>query len=183
MARGSPSNIASSRPSTASPCVAGWRDSVPPAPHSCSGWGMGCARSRPPRWTISGTTPWSKATKTQRTDFGSVKPGERKILDGPFEWAGIKSKYFFTAALAVEENQPRFGATIVEGGPRTVSASSLFARSAVATRTAVGVTLPVPPASPFYHQWYVGTLEYRRLSPLGHDLHEPHPYGGVPPAD
>src|SRR5438874_212835 len=58
----------------------------------------------------------TKATKTQRTDFGSVKAGERKILDGPFEWTGIKSKYFFTAALAVEENQPRFGATIVEGG-------------------------------------------------------------------
>src|SRR2546430_1371061 len=76
----------------------------------------------------------TKATKTQRTDFGSVKPGERKILDGPFEWTGIKSKYFFTAALAVEENEPRFGATIVEGGPRTASASSLFGRSAVATR-------------------------------------------------
>src|SRR5213592_3059049 len=61
----------------------------------------------------------TKATKTQRTDFGSLKAGERKILDGPFEWTGIKSKYFFTAALAVEENEPRFGATIVEGGPRT----------------------------------------------------------------
>src|SRR5438046_1499895 len=73
----------------------------------------------------------TKATKTQRTDFGSVKPGERRILDGPFEWTGIKSKYFFTATLAVEENEPRFGATIVEGGPRTVSASSLFGRSAV----------------------------------------------------
>jgi len=29
---------------------------------------------------------------------------ERKILDGPFEWAGVKSKYFFIAALAVEDN-------------------------------------------------------------------------------
>src|SRR5947208_16433879 len=78
----------------------------------------------------------TEATKTQRPDFGSVKPGERRILDGPFEWTGIKSKYFFTATLAVEENEPRFGATIVEGGPRTVSASSLFGRSAVATRAA-----------------------------------------------
>ncbi len=120
----------------------------------------------------------TKATKTQRTDFGSVKPGERKILDGPFEWTGIKSKYFFTAALAVEENEPRFGATIVEGGPRTVSASSLFGRSAVATRAAVAVTLPVPPAGAFDYQVYVGPLEYRRLSQLGHDLDDANPYGG-----
>ena len=120
----------------------------------------------------------TKATKTQRTDFGSVKPGERNILDGPFEWTGIKSKYFFTAALAVEENEPRFGATIVEGGPRTVSASSLFGRSAVATRAAVAVTLPVPPAGAFDYQVYVGPLEYRRLSQLGHDLDDANPYGG-----
>ena len=120
----------------------------------------------------------TKATKTQRTDFGSVKSAETKILDGPFEWAGIKSKYFFTAALAVEENQPRFGATIVEGGPRTVSASSLFGRSAVATRAAVAVTLPVPPAGAFDYQVYVGPLEYRRLSQLGHDLDDANPYGG-----
>src|SRR5437870_6347818 len=120
----------------------------------------------------------TKATKTQRTDFGSVKPGERRILDGPFEWTGIKSKYFFTAALAVEENQPRFGATIVEGGPRTASACSLFGRSAVATRAAVPVTLPVPPAGAFDYQVYVGPLEYRRPSQLGHDLDDANPYGG-----
>src|SRR3989475_480878 len=123
----------------------------------------------------------TKATKTQRTDFGSVKPGERKILDGPFEWTGIKSKYFFTAALAVEENEPRFGATIVEGGPRTVSASSLFGRSAGATRGAGAVTLPVPPAGAFDYQVYVGPLEYRRLSQLGHDLDDANPYGGCLP--
>src|SRR5205823_4747370 len=52
----------------------------------------------------------TKAAKTQSTDFQALKPGERKILDGPFEWAGVKSKYFFLAALAFEENQPRFGA-------------------------------------------------------------------------
>src|SRR6266513_2925929 len=82
----------------------------------------------------------TKATKTQRTDFGSVKPGERKILDGPFEWAGVKSKYFFVAAVAV--------------------------------------TLPVPPAGEFAYQVYVGPLEYRRLSQLGHDLDDANPYGG-----
>src|SRR5207249_8696476 len=71
----------------------------------------------------------TKAAKTQSTDFQALKPSERKILDGPFEWAGVKSKYFFLAALAFEENQPRFGAAIVEGGPRTVTASSLDRKS------------------------------------------------------
>jgi YidC/Oxa1 family membrane protein insertase len=120
----------------------------------------------------------TKATKTQSTDFGSLKPAERKILDGPFEWAGMKSKYFFIAALAVEENQPRFGAAIVEGGPRTVTTSSFFGRSTVATRAAVTVTLPVPPAGEFGYQVYVGPLEYRRLAQLGHDLDDANPYGG-----
>jgi YidC/Oxa1 family membrane protein insertase len=120
----------------------------------------------------------TKSTKTQRTDFGSVKPGERKILDGPFEWAGVKSKYFFIAALAVEDNQPRFGGAIVQGGPRTVATSGLFGRSTVATHAAVAVTLPVPPAGEFDYQLYVGPLEYRRLSQLGHDLDDANPYGG-----
>jgi YidC/Oxa1 family membrane protein insertase len=120
----------------------------------------------------------TKATKTQRTDFGSLEPGERKILDGPFEWAGVKSKYFFIAALAVEENQPRFGAAIVQGGPRTATTSGLFGRSTVATHAPVAVTLPVPPAGEFGYQLYVGPLEHRRLSQLGHDLVDANPYGG-----
>lgn len=120
----------------------------------------------------------TKATKTQSTAFQSLKPGERKILDGPFEWAGTKSKYFFIAALAVEEGQPRFGAGIAVGGPRTASSSSLFGRSQLATRTSVALTLPVPPAGDFTYDLYVGPLEYRRLAQLGHDLDDANPYGG-----
>jgi len=121
----------------------------------------------------------TKAAKTQSLALQSVNPGERKILDGPFEWAGVKSKYFFAAALAIEENAPRFGAAIVEGGPRTVTASSLFGRSTVATRAALELTLPVPPAGDFTFDLYVGPLEYRRLARLGHDLDDANPYGGV----
>ncbi|HKW41653.1 MAG TPA: membrane protein insertase YidC [Gemmatimonadales bacterium] len=121
----------------------------------------------------------TKAARTQSTAFQSLKPGERKILDGPFEWAGVKSKYFFIAALAFEEGAPRFGAGIAVGGPRTVTASSLFGRSDVATRTAVALTLPVPPAGDFRYDLYVGPLEYRRLARLGHDLDDANPYGGI----
>ena len=121
----------------------------------------------------------TKAAKTQSLGLQSLNPGERRILDGPFEWAGVKSKYFFTAALAIEENAPRFGAAIVQGGQRTVTASSLFGRSTVATQAALALTLPVPPAGDFGFDLYVGPLEYRRLAKLGHDLDDANPYGGV----
>jgi YidC/Oxa1 family membrane protein insertase len=120
----------------------------------------------------------TKAAKTQSTGFESLKPGERKILDGPFEWAGVKSKYFFLAALAIEPNQPQFGAAVAVGGPRTVSTSSLFGRSTVATRMAFALTLPVPPAGEFRHEVYLGPLEYRRVARLGHGLDDANPYGG-----
>jgi len=118
----------------------------------------------------------TKAAKTQSTAF--LKPGERKVLDGPFEWAGVKSKYFFVAALAIEENQPQFGGGIAVGGPSSVTSSSLFGKSAVATRTALALTLPVPPAGGFRYEVYAGPLEYRRLAHLGHDLDDANPYGG-----
>jgi YidC/Oxa1 family membrane protein insertase len=118
----------------------------------------------------------TKAAKTQSTAF--LKPDERKVLDGPFEWAGVKSKYFFVAALAIEENQPRFGGGIAVGGPSTVTSSSLFGKSVVPTHTALTLTLPVPPAGAFGYDVYAGPLEYRRLARLGHGLDDANPYGG-----
>src|SRR5206468_3565440 len=102
----------------------------------------------------------TKAAKTQSIAFQSLKPGTVKLLDGPFEWAGFKSKYFLTAALAVEENQPRFGGGIAVGGPVTVTTSSFFSgRAAVATRTTLALTLPVPPSGDFRYDVYTGPLE------------------------
>jgi len=121
----------------------------------------------------------AKAAKVQSTAFSSLKPGTVKLLDGPFEWAGLKSKYFLAVALAFEENQPRFGGGIAVGGPTTVTTSSfLGGRSPVATRAALALTLPVPPAGDFRYQVYAGPLEYRRLAQLGHDLDDANPYGG-----
>ena len=122
----------------------------------------------------------TKAAKTQSLAFQSLKPGAAKVLDGPFEWAGVKSKYFIAAALALEENQPRFGGGIAVGGPVTVTTSSFFSgKSGVATRTALALTLPVPPAGDFRYELYTGPLEYRQLAHLGHDLDDANPYGGV----
>jgi YidC/Oxa1 family membrane protein insertase len=111
----------------------------------------------------------TKASKANRTDFASLDPGERKVLDGPFEWAGVKSKYFFAAALALEENQAKFGGAIAVGTPRL---------SKKTARAAVVLTLPVPPSGDFRYGLYLGPLDHRRLAALDHGLDDANPYGG-----
>ncbi len=112
----------------------------------------------------------TKAAKAERTDFSSLDPGERALFDGPFEWIGVKSKYFFTAALAIEDGQPRFGGAIAVGGPRTGKA---------ATRANVTITVPLPSAGEFRYQVYAGPLEYRQLAKVGHGLDDANPYGWI----
>ena len=112
----------------------------------------------------------TKASKSERTDFSKLDPGERMLFDGPFEWVGVKSKYFFSAALAFDEGQPRFGGAIAVGGQRTGKA---------ATRAQLTITMPVAPAGSFRYQVYTGPLEYRHLSQLGHGLDDANPYGGI----
>ena len=111
----------------------------------------------------------TKADKTERTDFSKLDPGERQLFDGPFEWVGVKSKYFFTAVLALEEGQALFGGAIAVGGQRS---------GKTATRASVVVTMPVPAAGAFQYQIYTGPLEYRHLSAIGHGLDDANPYGG-----
>ena len=111
----------------------------------------------------------TRASKANRTDFSSLDPGERAVLDGPFEWAGVKSKYFFAAALALEENQPKFGGAIAVGAPRTGKKTA---------RAAVVLTLAVPPAGDFRYGLYLGPLDHRRLDALDHGLDDANPYGG-----
>src|SRR5437867_5201911 len=90
----------------------------------------------------------TKASKTERTDFSSIRPNQRALLNGPFEWVGVKSKYFFVAALALEEGQPTFAGAIAIGGPRSGKA---------ATHANVLVTMPVQSAGTFRYQGVTGT--------------------------
>lgn len=112
----------------------------------------------------------TKASKSERKDFGSLKTGEVAVMNGPFEWAGVKSKYFLVAALALEENQPQFAGAVAVGGER----SGKFA-----TRAALALTLPVPPSGEFRYDLLAGPLEYRTLAKLGHDLDDANPYGWI----
>ena len=111
----------------------------------------------------------TKASKAERTDFSKLDPGERQLFDGPFEWVGVKSKYFLSAVLALEEGQQHFGGAIAVGGPRSGKA---------ATRASVTATMPVPAAGGFRYQVFIGPLEYRQLAHVGHGLDDANPYGG-----
>src|SRR6266513_2562728 len=89
----------------------------------------------------------TKASKTERTDFYGSRPDQRALLNGPFEWVGVKSKYFFVAALALEEGQPTFAGAIAIGGPRNGKAAS---------RAQVLITMPVQSAGTFRYQVFTG---------------------------
>ena len=112
----------------------------------------------------------TKASKTERTDFSSIRPNQRAVFNGPFEWVGVKSKYFLTAALALEEGQPTFGGAIAIGGARSGRAAS---------RATVLITMPVQSAGTFRYSVYAGPLDYRQLGRMGHGLDDANPYGGI----
>jgi YidC/Oxa1 family membrane protein insertase len=109
----------------------------------------------------------TKAAKTENLSFGSLQPGERQVLTGPFEWTAIKSKYFVAAVLTIDTGAPRLGGAVAIGGARS-------------GKNAVGVhvlaSLPAPEGR-FSHAVYVGPQEYRNLSRIGHDFEDVNPYG------
>jgi YidC/Oxa1 family membrane protein insertase len=122
----------------------------------------------------------TKADKTQKTTFASLDPGERAVLDGPFEWVALKSKYFFTAVLAPEQNARPFAGAVATGIERTqVPVASLFGTRAasLATQARVLTTMSLPPTGKFRFDVYAGPFEHQRLSHLGHGLDDANPYG------
>ncbi len=122
----------------------------------------------------------TKAEKTQKETFASLDPGERVVVEGPFEWVAVKSKYFFAAVMSPQQNTRPFAGAIVIGQPRdTMTVSGLLGtrRSPLALRAAVTTTIAVPPAGDFRYDIYVGPFEHRRLAQLGHGLDDANPYG------
>ena len=120
----------------------------------------------------------TKSSKTEKHAFSSLTEGERAVFDGPFEWAGIKSKYFLVGALATEPGEAPFAGAVAVGGPRPDSAKGFFGgKSGIATEMGVSLTLPVPPAGDFQYSVFLGPLEHRRLAAIGHDMDDANPYG------
>jgi len=122
----------------------------------------------------------TKADKTQKQAFSAIDPGKRVVMDGPFEWVGVKSKYFFAAILAPDQNARPFAGAVATGEPREqVTYGSTFGSrtTLLATRASVVTTLALPPTGAFRYDVYLGPFEHRRLDELGHGLDDANPYG------
>lgn len=108
-------------------------------------------------------------TKTDESSllrFSKLKSGELRTINGPFEWAAVKSKYFVTAVLTVEDNGPRLsGVTLSAGREQPVHHAD------------VTFGLPVAASGTFSYGLYAGPMEYPRLKAIGHDFYDINPYG------
>src|SRR6202008_5017700 len=108
-----------------------------------------------------------------------LDPGQTVALTGPFEWVGIKSKYFFAAVLATRQNETPFVGAVATGMPRdSLAVSSLLGTklTPAATSARVATTLVVRPSGGFQYDAYIGPFEHRRLVNLGHGLDDANPY-------
>jgi len=109
----------------------------------------------------------TKTDESKLVKFSSLKAGNRRTLEGPFEWAAVKSKYFVTALLAIDSGAARISGAMLDApaAPEKV------------TRAEVTFGLPVGPSGEFGYHLYAGPMEYPRLKAVGHDFYDINPYG------
>jgi YidC/Oxa1 family membrane protein insertase len=100
----------------------------------------------------------------------SLDPGETRTLAGPFEWVGLKSKYFVAAILAGDQPAPR-----ISGVSLTALSVLPGQKKPMGART--WLSLPLGPDGRFSFEAYVGPMEFKRLKAMGHDFDDVNPYG------
>ncbi len=100
--------------------------------------------------------------------FGSLDPGERKIIAGPVSWAVAKSKYFMLGILP-DSGNTQFEEAQITGGERTAR---------TATRARGTLVARLSPQGTFAFDLYTGPQQYTRLRSLGRDFENSNPYGG-----
>jgi YidC/Oxa1 family membrane protein insertase len=105
--------------------------------------------------------------ETERTNFSSLEPGERRALSGPFAWTALKSKYFVTGLIAADSTGGRIAGATIQATPGSEDP----------TAAQIRVSLPLPPSGGFDYTLYAGPMEYDRLARLGHDFDDVNPYG------
>ena len=59
----------------------------------------------------------TKRDETERTNLGSLEPGERRALSGPFDWVALKSKYFVTGLIAADTTGGRISGATMDAAP------------------------------------------------------------------
>jgi YidC/Oxa1 family membrane protein insertase len=111
----------------------------------------------------------TKTTESTSHPFSKFKAGQRESLDGPFEWAAVKSKYFVTALLAIDSASSPISGVRAEPRPDP-------GRKDI-TRVTATFGVALPPTGTFAYRLYAGAMEYPRLRAIGHDFYDINPYG------
>jgi YidC/Oxa1 family membrane protein insertase len=109
----------------------------------------------------------TKHNDTERMDFSSLEPGLSTTLNGPFEWAAVKSKYFVTGLLADSAT----------GGISGITATAPANAGKDPAEAIIRLSLPVPATGNFGYTLYAGPMEYERLARLGNEFDDVNPYG------
>jgi YidC/Oxa1 family membrane protein insertase len=102
----------------------------------------------------------------ERHDFSSLDSAETQTYDGQFEWVAMKSKYFVTAVFAFDSTKGRLS------GARMTAVGEDEERRAPST-----TSLSVQADGAIAFGAYVGPMEYKRLTAIGHDFDDVNPYG------
>ncbi len=102
----------------------------------------------------------------QRVRLKDTEFGERRTLNGPFDWVAVHTRYFVTALLLPPEasDDGRFAGLRLTGLPQQ------FRAQAVAS-------FPVGRDGSFAYNLYIGPMDPRALAAAGRDLNQVAPYG------
>ncbi len=111
----------------------------------------------------------TKTTESKSHSFSKFEPGRPETLEGPFDWAAVKSKYFVTALLAMDTSSSQISGVRVEARAHPTGKE--------VSRVATTFGVPVPPTGVFAYSLYAGAMEYPRLRAIGHDFYDINPYG------
>ncbi|HSB53612.1 MAG TPA: membrane protein insertase YidC, partial [Gemmatimonadales bacterium] len=109
----------------------------------------------------------TKTDESKLVKFSSLDPNEVRTINGPFEWAAVKSKYFVTALLAIDTTAAKITGATVHARPGTGRVH----------QADVTFGVPVEAKGIFQYRIYAGPMEYPRLRAIGHDFYDINPYG------
>ncbi|HET9726478.1 MAG TPA: membrane protein insertase YidC [Gemmatimonadales bacterium] len=110
----------------------------------------------------------TRKNDAERTDLGSLTPGEPKTVSGPLDWVAFKSKYFVTGVLAYDSTGGKISGATIAARPTSEKRP---------TEADVRLAVPVPPSGDFGYTAYAGPMEYDRLGRLGRGFDDVNPYG------
>ena len=103
---------------------------------------------------------------TQSLKVASLEPGERASLNGPFDWVGVRTKYFAAAIVLTPDAAPeeRLAGLLITGLREEYRADGV-------------ASFPLGREGEFTYRIYMGPQDFGRLSAVGYELDQVKPYG------